>query len=81
MKFQPSNVAVTESIIQSDDAVAQDRDRSAKKDPNSHLDPDQFLGMNWSRIGVTLFISALAAVAADVAVSYARERFRYRGKD
>jgi len=79
VKFQPSNVAVTESIVESDEAVAKERDRP--KDPNSHIDPDQLFGLNWSRIGVTLFISALAAVAADVAVTYARDRLKYRSKE
>ena len=35
----------------------------------AHADPDGFLGLNWTSIGVTVFVTMLTAVAADIALT------------
>jgi len=34
-----------------------------------HVDPEGFLGLNWTSIGVTVFVAVLTAVATDVALA------------
>jgi len=34
-----------------------------------HRDPDGFLGMNWPNVGVTVFLTMVTAVAADIAIA------------
>jgi hypothetical protein len=34
-----------------------------------HRDPDGFLGMNWPNVGVTVLLTMVTAVAADIAIA------------
>lgn len=36
---------------------------------SGHRDPNGFLGLNWPNIGVTVLLTMVTAVAADIAIS------------
>ena len=43
-----------------------------------HRDPEGFLGLNWPNIGVTVLLTMVTAVAADIAIT---EWHRYRQRN
>jgi hypothetical protein len=46
-----------------------------------HRDDDQFLGLHWKNVAVTLMVGTMAAVVADIAVMYVRKQMGIRREE
>ena len=60
-QFQPSrrNPSLSTGMIAAGAGMARE----------GHRDPDGFLVMNWPNVGVTVFLTMVTAVAADIAIA------------
>jgi len=65
---------------QSPGAIAGGATAAASGSKSGHVDPDQFLGINWKSIAIAVTIGALTAVLTQVTLEHIKERKKAKVK-